>query len=186
MKTSMAWAAAMGLVMAQAAQAAAQDAGSLGPGVRVRLSVASSRDRLQGTVQALDQATLSVISDDHQLVKVPRDSITRLETGWGRRGNARRGLAIGAVFGAGLGLLICAADESDWGLDPHRDYGSSCHGGGEWVALPLVSGAAYGGIGALIGHFIKSDRWVEVPMERVRVSLGPSARGLGVAISLRF
>jgi hypothetical protein len=40
---------------------------------------AASRDRLKGTVQAVDESVLSLISDDHQLVKVPRASITRLE-----------------------------------------------------------------------------------------------------------
>jgi hypothetical protein len=54
--------------------------------VRVRVSVAATPDRLKGTVQSLDQSVLSVISDDHQLVKIPRATITRLETGWGRKG----------------------------------------------------------------------------------------------------
>lgn len=58
----------LGLAVALAAPCAAQDPSPLGPGVRVRLSVAASRDLLKGTVQALDDDVLSVISDDHQIV----------------------------------------------------------------------------------------------------------------------
>jgi hypothetical protein len=176
----------LGLAVALAAPCAAQDP-SLGPGVRVRLSVAASRDQLKGTVQALDRDTLSVISDDRQLVKVPRASITRLETGWGRKGNARKGLIIGGLIGVGGGLLVCGADDDDFFGDfDHSTNLDTCDGAGEWVALPLFAGAVYGGIGALIGHFIKGDRWVELPLDKVRMSVGPSRRGLGVSLSVRF
>jgi len=178
-----------GIGLALATTAAAQDAfpdtPPLTPGVRVRVSVAASGDRLKGTVQALDERTLSVISDDRTLVHVPRGSITRLETGWGRRGNARKGLVTGALFGAGVGLLVCGVDESGWDHESRREHDATCDGG-EWVGLPLAAAATYGGIGALIGHFIKSDRWVEVPIAGARLSLGPPARGLGLSVSLRF
>jgi hypothetical protein len=178
---------ALGLTMAGAVPAAAQDAAALGPGVRVRLAVTSSRDLLKGTVQALDPDVLAVISDDHQLVKVPRASITRLETGWGRKGNARKGLIIGGLIGVGGGLLVCGTDDDDFfeGFRYDSTNLDTCDGG-EWVALPLLVGAAYGGVGALIGHFIKSDRWVEVPLARVRMSLGPARHGLGLSLSLSF
>jgi hypothetical protein len=170
---------------AGAASARAEEALPVGPGVRVRIAVASSRDRLEGTVQALDQRFLSVISDDHQLVQVPRSTITALETGWGRRGNARKGLVIGAMVGAGGGLLACAASAGgdDWPFDDEHD--SVCNDG-DWVAVPAVAAAVYGGIGALIGHFIKTDRWMAVPLDRFRVSLATPAGGVGLAISLGF
>ena len=178
---------ALGLTMASTIPAVAQDAAALGPGVRVRLAVSASRDLLKGTVQALDPDVLAVISDDHQLVKVPRASITRLETGWGRKGNARKGLIIGGLIGVGGGLLVCGTDDDNFfeGL-PYDSTNLSTCDGGEWVALPLLVGAAYGGIGALIGHFVKSDRWVEVPLAKVRMSVGPVPRGLGVSLSVRF
>jgi hypothetical protein len=181
-------AAAFALAAVLAAPGAAQDEAALGPGVRVRVSVATSPDRLQGTVQAVDEAVLSVIGDDHQLVKVPRGSITRLETGWGRRGNAGKGFKIGALIGASGALLICAAGGGTTYQD--RPFGDEdfddCDGAGEWVGITLLAGGVYGGIGALIGHFIKSDRWVELPIERARVSVGPSHRGLGLSVSIRF
>jgi len=176
----------LGLAVALAAPGAAQDPPSLGPGIRVRLAVTASRDLLKGTVQALDRDVLSVISDDHQLVKVPRASITRLETGWGRKGNARKGLVIGGLIGVGGGLLVCGTDDDNFfeGLNDSTNL-STCDGG-EWVALPLLTGAVYGGVGALIGHFIKSDRWVELPLDKVRMSVGPSRHGLGLSLSVRF
>ena len=172
----------LGLAVTLAGPCVAQDPLPLGPGVRVRLSVAASRDRLTGTVQSLDDRLLSVISDDHQLVQVARGSVTRLETGWGRKRNARKGLVIGAATGAGLGVLVCAANSTD----VYGTASDSCDGAGEWLGVTLVSAAAYGGIGALIGHFIKSDRWIEMPIAKVQVSLGPSGRGLGLAVGVRF
>jgi len=175
----------LGLAVALAAPCAAQDPSPLGPGVRVRLSVAASRDLLKGTVQALDQRVLSVISDDHQLVQVPRASITRIETGWGRKGNARKGLIIGGLIGVGGGLLVCGTDD-EHPFDGRGTNLDTCDGAGEWITLPLLTGAAYGGLGALIGHFIKSDRWVELPLDKVRMSVGPSRRGLGLSLSVSF
>ena len=176
-------AAAAALAITFTVPAAAEDAAVLGPGVRVRVSVAATRERLKGTVQSLDQAVLAVISDDRQLVKIPRANITRLETGWGRKGNARKGLIIGGLVGLGSGLAACAvADGSHSDFDDFDDfedfYDDDCDGG-EWVGIPLLAGATWGGIGALIGHFIKSDRWVEMPIDKVHVAIGPSDRGLG-------
>lgn len=87
----------------------------------------------------------------------------------------------------GGGLLVCGTDDDDF-FDDFEDNTnlSNCDGAGEWIALPLLTGAVYGGIGALIGHFIKGDRWVELPLDKVRVSIGPSRRGLGVSLSVRF
>ena len=176
---------ALALAAGVAAPAGAAEPLPVGPGVRVRIAVATSRDRLKGTVQGLDERFLSVISDDHQLVQVPRSSITALETGWGRRGNARKGLVIGAISGAAGGLLACAASAGgdDWPFDD--DHDSVCNDG-DWVAVPAVAAAVYGGIGALIGHFIKTDRWMEVPLDKVRVSLTTPAGGVGLAISFGF
>jgi hypothetical protein len=34
--------------------------------------------------------------------------------------------------------------------------------------------------------FIPLDRWAELPIERLRVAVGPSRRGLGLAVLVRF
>lgn len=184
-------ATAAALVLAVGRPAPAQDAAALGPGVRVRVSVAASRDSLKGTVQSLDQAVLSVISDDRQLVRIPRTSITRLETAWGRKGNARKGLLIGGLVGLGSGILVCAigterTDFDDVIHDFDDVYYDECDGAGEWAGYVFAGTAVWGGIGALIGHFIKSDRWVEMPIDKVQVAMGPSGRGWGLAVSVRF
>jgi hypothetical protein len=180
--------AVAGLAFALSDPAAAQDASPLGPGVRVRVSVAASGDRLKGTVQAVDQDLLSVISDDHQLVKIPRSNITRLETGWGRKGNARKGFIIGGLIGVGAGLIACAVSEEndfdDFDDFHYHDY-EGCEGA-EWAGIPIAAGAVYGGLGALIGHFIKSERWVEMPIDKVRLAVGPAPRGWGLSVSIRF
>jgi hypothetical protein len=148
--------------------------------------VAASKDRLKGTVQSIDQAMLSVISDDHQLVKIPRSDVTRLETGWGRKGNARKGFIIGGLIGLGGGLLACGISEESDHEDFRDEFDYDGCEGGEWAGIPLAAGAVYGGLGALIGHFIKSDRWVEMPIDKVKLAVGPSPRGWGLTLSVRF
>jgi hypothetical protein len=183
MKTLLALAPCLGLLVC-AGPAAAQDPQPIGPGVRVRIAASGSKERLKGTVQSLDQSVLAVISDDHQLVRVPRSTITSLETGWGRKGNAKKGFIIGGAIGVAGGLLTCAVSDDDWPFEDDT-INSSCEGA-DWVGIPLLAGGVYGGVGALIGHFIKSDRWVEVPLDRLKLSVGPARAGLGVALSVRF
>jgi hypothetical protein len=43
------------------------------------------------------------------------------------------------------------------------------------------------GVGALIGTAIKTERWQEVPLDRVRVSFGPQRNGrFGFGLSVSF
>jgi hypothetical protein len=168
--------------------AAAEEPTTLAPGVRVRVSVAGSGERLKGTVQSLEPGTLSVIGDDRHPVKIPRANITRLETGWGRHGNAKKGFFIGGAFGLAGGLLACATvgSRSEYGGLLDDPEFANCDTTGERVAVPLATGVVWGGLGALIGSLVKSERWVEMPIDRLRVSVGPSSRGWGMAVSVRF
>ena len=50
----------------------------------------------------------------------------------------------------------------------------------------LVGGALFGVIGAGIGTFIKTDRWEEVPLDRLRVSFGPKRDGFAVGVRVTF
>ncbi len=63
-------------------------------------------------------------------------------------------------------------------------------------ARPRGTYAAVGGVigglgglvaGALIGSAVETDRWVDVPLDRLRVSLGPQrGGGFGLGLSVRF
>ena len=51
----------------------------------------------------------------------------------------------------------------------------------------LVGGAIGAGLGAGIRLAVKSDRWEEAPLDRLRVSVLPQrGGGLGLGVSVRF
>ncbi len=105
----------------------------------------------------------------------------------GTGSNARKGAGIGLLVGAATGAVIGLAS----GDDP------SCSGSGwfcwrftaeEKAALGAVG---LGGLGAVIGLIAGaasgSERWEKVPLDRVRVSVGPQRDGrLGFGASVRF
>ena len=54
-----------------------------------------------------------------------------------------------------------------------------------WVAFVL--GAIGGLAGGIAGNFIKTERWEEIPLERLRVSLAPQGDGgFSLGFSVRF
>ena len=60
--------------------------------------------------------------------------------------------------------------------------------GDEWVAVLAALGGVVGAVsGGLIGEFTRTDKWEEVPVRRLRVSLAPQGDGqLGVGLSVAF
>jgi hypothetical protein len=163
----------------------AEQGGTLVPGGRVRLTWATARGaRLTGTVQHADNNVLTIMTDDRGVVKIPRAQVTKVEIPWGRRGHARKGFLTGALAGAMMGALLMAGDS-----EPLFCFGIGCGPPTtrEKVAFVGFTTLASGGIGAGIGALIRSDRWVEVALGRVQVSLGPTrGRGVGVDASFAF
>ena len=110
-------------------------------------------------------------------------SVNRLEVVRGRKSNADTGagigLAVGFVAGAVFGYASSEECKSFCMLDIGREEAA-------------VMGAAMFGLGgfvfgALIGASSQTDRWEEVPLDRLRASLGPQRDGrLGVGGSVRF
>ena len=112
------------------------------------------------------------------------DQVTKVEIPWGRKGHARKGFLTGALAGAMMGALLMAGDS-----EPLICFGIGCGPPttGEKLAFVGFATVAYGAVGAGIGALIRSDRWVEVPFDRVRVSVGPTrGRGVGVSASFAF
>jgi hypothetical protein len=131
-----------------------------------------------------DEKVLWIVTNDQEVVKVPREQVTRLEIAWGRRGHAGKGFLTGALAGALMGSLLMAGSS-----EPLFCFGVGCGPPTTREKLAFVgfTTLASGGIGAGIGALIRSDRWLEVPLGRVRVSAGPTGvRGVGVSASLTF
>ena len=110
------------------------------------------------------------------LGRLPIDVITRLEVIRGRKGRTAEGAIIGAGF---MGSLMSLAAISACGQ-------LSCSAGA--VVRKVGFAAAIGaGIGALIGSAFTGDRWEEVPLGQLRVSVVPQRDGrFGLGLSVRF
>ncbi len=107
----------------------------------------------------------------------PLASVTRLDVSRGQKSHAVVGSLVGAGAGALVGLAMCANTEV-CGIVSDNDIK------GEVVATSVVVG---GLLGLLVGYLIKTDRWEEVPLERLRVSLAPQRDGgFALGFSVRF
>ena len=110
------------------------------------------------------------------LGRLPIDVITRLEVIRGRKGRTAEGAIIGAGF---MGGLMSLAAISACGQ-------LSCSAG-EVVRKVGFAAAIGAGIGALIGSAFTGDRWEEVPLDQLRVSVVPQRDGrFGLGLSVRF
>ena len=98
----------------------------------------------------------------------PLASVTRLDVSRGLKSNGGVGAAIGFPAGALLTVAYCKAVDKT-GCELFDDDLTPF--------LALVFGALGGVVGGIVGHNIKTDRWEEVPLERLRVSLTPQPDG---------
>ena len=153
-----------------------QDIPPIAPGTRVRITAPSAgADRLIGTVVPSPIDTLMVRPAARMTaVAIPLASVTRLEVRFGQKSHLLLGAAIGFVAGAaslGIGsAVVCKREDSDC-----AKY--------QTVSLTALGGLSGGAVGALLGSFIRTDRWDRVPLERLSVGLVP-LRGGGFRIGM--
>jgi len=153
-------------------------------GQRVRVTAPTLGIRKQAaTFEALRGDTLIVVADS--IMDCPLASVTRLDVSRGRRSNALKGLGFGAAAGAVIGAAVGA-----WGA--HRDTPTSeavfCYEGTAACAAggALAVGAFGGLVGLGVGALAKTDRWEELPLDRLRVSVVPRRDGFGVGARIAF
>jgi hypothetical protein len=133
----------------------------------------------EGIVEYLarDSVALAVGAPATQM-SLPLASVTRIDVHRGRKGHTLTGLIIGGLAGLGLGALV-AVPNDDWGCQ-YRDTGALC-------GMVIVGGAVGGTvIGTVVGTLIRTDRWEEVPLDRLRVSFAPRRDGFAVGLSVSF
>ena len=143
-------------------------------GSRVRVTApAIYEGRLVGHVIAFIPDTLLIEQKLFTRWKVPEADIELIEVSLERKSRAGTGALIGAgtIAAAGVGTALVGCADSDCTLFFYAALGATLVGAG---------------IGALIGSQIKVDRWEEVPLDRIRVSLTPSGGGLEVTAKFVF
>jgi hypothetical protein len=113
------------------------------------------------------------VSDRPTELVVPLDSVTRLDVPR-RRSNVAWGTGIGLLVGAAAGIIIGTRGEPEVDYDPRWTGGIA---GGIWGTL----------LGLGIGLLIRTDRWEEVPLDKLRVSVAPQRDGrFGLGLSVSF
>ncbi len=152
--------------------------GQLQSGQRVRVTAPDcGLDRQPATFQAFDADTL-VLGP----MKCPLVSETHLDVYQGRRANAGKGALIGLAIGGGGGAVAGAIALSGSCLDS----ADGCPLAGAAI-FALFFGPPSILTGAVIGALIKTDRWEEVPLDRVRVSFAPQRDArFGLEVSVPF
>lgn len=178
--------AASGLILAMLGGSALAAAGEgltladLSSGDRVRLRLASGGKQVRGTVDAAGPSEVVVRPKDpaQPPLRLSPQQLTKLEVVRGRRSRWRGGAIIGFVPGALMGLAVVGNRECD----------PDCDHTGAAVGYGLVGGAITGGLGALIGLAVKTDRWVPVEARRPKLAwaLSPIQGGFRTDLSLRF
>ncbi len=108
-------------------------------------------------------------------IRHPIASLERLEIPAGRKSHTWLGAGIGLLVGAGAGATLYP--ESDCGFVETTE----CK-----LYAALILGGAGAATGAVIGMLIKTDRWEEVPLDRLRVGVMPHRDGLGLGVSMVF
>jgi len=170
--------------------AAGESTPSLEPGDRIRLTHActpgdpggsfcqtvgrlvSSRD---GTVTLESAKTTRT----HTL-----DATSRIEVSQGVRSRWRAGAAIGFVAGAAGTYALLNQGGSTNPCDSSANQDAI--GPAACAGLAAVGGVAGAGLGALVGSFLKTERWREVRLDALRVGLDPRRPGVHVAVALSF
>jgi hypothetical protein len=149
-------------------------------GTRVRVISSNVQGAVLGHVASVDDGSLVLTLDNNLPVRIPRESITGLDVSSGRKRHVLEGTLIGA---AAFGLLGFAFPVDSHNCGANTDNFCSR---GEAVAGATIVGAAYG---ALIGVFVKSDRWHPVvlggPKVNTSLDIEPK-RSVGVRMAVRF
>ena len=146
-------------------------------GSRVRiLAPTAFKGRVEGLIIEMDDKSLLLGINDRVPLRISRQAITELDVSMGQHRHALKGAIIGVGVALAMSGFIALATRSD--------QGGNSQSGGAYFGLTLASGAIWGaGIGALS----KGDRWSTVPLEKVRVSLGPTrGHGFKLSVSLGF
>jgi hypothetical protein len=147
-------------------------------GARVRVKAPPSHPNWEnGTLSGWTDESLVLAPEDARIdspLRLARDQIAELEVYRGRKSAAGKGALYGLLGGAVAGLGFALISCEGW-TESCVDDG---YGTGDVAVFTTLLGAAGGAaIGALIGLAAKTNDWEPVPMEGLRISIGPHPGG---------
>ena len=133
---------------------------SIEPGARVRIKASSLFPQpIVGMLESVHDSTLVFRSGQTAPLEIRFSQIERLEVSQGKKSNAGTGALVGGLIGTVVGAVVGLVIRQ--GADVQAD-------------LPVITGAIGAGGGVLLGTIVgatnQSDRWVEVPLARLKVS----------------
>ena len=155
--------------------------GVVATGEKVRVTTAAGLVDKTGVVMQADARSLTVsLGPGKPPVRIPLASVKKLEVARGRRTAAKEGAISGGLVGLVLGVLAVHT-VSHALCENATDCDASPQGYGIGAGAFAAGGA---GLGALVGLAIKTDRWERVPVDSLRMAIGPVPAGAGVQVSL--
>jgi hypothetical protein len=173
------------LIVAPLATIASQQSPPVKAGDRVRITAPSvSGSPFVGAFVAIEADSL-VVHDSVDTWRLSLASVEQVDLSRGRQSHTLLGAGIGFLVGGGVAvaLLYTGGSTSLCDQSANQDAMNS----GECIGLSALGGVAGAGLGAIIGGFIRTERWQGIPLKRLRVSLRPQAGSrLGLALAVVF
>jgi hypothetical protein len=147
-------------------------------GSRVRVFSPAYLTSVSGAVVALDAEAMTIAADGIGALRVPRETIGRLEVSRGRSRRTLKGAVIGTAIGAFVGYYGYTVDPTGCAA------GVAACSRGESIRLVGGAGAL---VGAWVGHRIQRDEWQPVTLDRIRVAIDPGLGGVkAMTVSVAF
>ena len=123
--------------------------------------------------------------------------LSRLDVGIGRHRNGRSGAKLGFVGGAAIGGLIKALESEDSNESSFcgvaGESNSACRTNTKILSVigeALIDGGTAAVLGAIAGHFVRTDDWAPVAVRArpTRIGLAAPRRlaGTGLGLSVSF
>jgi hypothetical protein len=159
----------------------AQQAPPIETDSRIRVTAPTAgADKLAGVCVEVDATRLRVQAEEQvSPLTISLTDVTRLEVSQGRKSNTLKGLGFGALGGAVIGAVAGVIVEASCTYECWGTAATALIGAGVFS----VTGAV---IGIVAGTLIKSERWEEVPLDRLQVSIVPQRDGrfaLGLSVA---
>jgi hypothetical protein len=168
-------ASSVALLLACASALFAQATVFVSEGSRVKIFPSvEGAEPVIGTVVDVALDTLIVLSEREEVLAYRSSDLWKIEVSEGEKKKTFLGLWAGAGVGLATGLLICAADEAN--CETWSGTGDAT------AAVVLLTTVLGGGVGALVGSLIKTERWEEASFPNPP----PVAFGIGKDGSVRL